>query len=818
MSIISDFFIKCSGANRKIIAQIPSDYLETEETKFTGIGGAIFFTACLAFISSTFALSTFVEDISIGDFLIDKLVLCILFGLVWAVMIFNLDRYIVSSMRKRGNWMVELLHASPRILVALLFAAVISKPLELEIFNKEIETQLPISANEQTYFLEVNIDSLAAKIEELKAENDTLLKNPYQIDFVQSAQSNLEKANSDLDSLSESVKSSIASLEGRIRNSWDTDKKEKRKRWLLRSSIDSLQGIIDENATDIRTPSRELRLIRLQKAKDRIDKNIKDERKIRSRLNKDLTAYREQISEKKALVAVEAAELDGQKQDREFKVRQRIAQNEKKIESLGLELEDTKAKKKQLTELYTGLLARLKALDDLKSAEGNWIIYLASTLVFLIFIAVETAPIFVKLISNQTLYDQILEEYEQPLENKEHIRSKINGFYESDAVKQEKEKATLLEFYEKKLNLQKEYLEKSLAFIREKEAQKFEKSKDDYVANISENPKSYLSSFKSDSSPLTKKGSSLVWEEDGLATENIFKRLWPKIAMPLLIVGIFSIALIGGTYLVKAGKNYFATKALTLPPEPKDAQPKEMPIEKKTPVPLPEEPNAQLAEAEAEFLMEDAQPPTENIPAEKPVAKKTTAPKPKKSPNVNRTTPVTQQQQQQSSPSRVPEQTQEPNLTTGGNTSPENLNTSPLPESSTINEVPKETITDGNPQEEVQSQIVIDTTTATTSTIDASSSTPDLEETVEKSGEELVEENPSTSTPEITTSPDSELEGKEAISEIETPSPDENTPVEVAGEVPQEPIVEGGETRNKTGKEKRQERREERKKEKEKKL
>jgi uncharacterized PurR-regulated membrane protein YhhQ (DUF165 family) len=65
-------------------------------------------------------------------------------------MIFNLDRYIVLSMRKDEVWYKEYLQAIPRIVLAVLIALVISKPLELKIFQKEIATELIILQEEIT--------------------------------------------------------------------------------------------------------------------------------------------------------------------------------------------------------------------------------------------------------------------------------------------------------------------------------------------------------------------------------------------------------------------------------------------------------------------------------------------------------------------------------------------------------------------------------------------------------------------------------------------------------------------------------------------
>jgi uncharacterized PurR-regulated membrane protein YhhQ (DUF165 family) len=55
---------------------------------------------------------------------------------------FNLDRFIVSTIRKRETKASEFLQATPRIILAIIIAIVISKPLEIKNFEKEINTVL----------------------------------------------------------------------------------------------------------------------------------------------------------------------------------------------------------------------------------------------------------------------------------------------------------------------------------------------------------------------------------------------------------------------------------------------------------------------------------------------------------------------------------------------------------------------------------------------------------------------------------------------------------------------------------------------------
>jgi hypothetical protein len=127
MKRFRDFFLFCSGVHVSMLKRAPS-----ETNKYGGIGATIFFTGLLAAFSGGYALWT-VFSSPWG---------AILFGIVWGLMIFNLDRYIVSGMKKRNNFWSEFGMAVPRLMLAVLIAIVISKPLELKVFEKEINQEL----------------------------------------------------------------------------------------------------------------------------------------------------------------------------------------------------------------------------------------------------------------------------------------------------------------------------------------------------------------------------------------------------------------------------------------------------------------------------------------------------------------------------------------------------------------------------------------------------------------------------------------------------------------------------------------------------
>jgi hypothetical protein len=163
MKKIKTFFWLCSGADITVLEQCP-----VESSKYAGIGATIFFTGVFAALSGAYALYT----------VFDNPYTAVAFGLLWGLMIFNLDRYIVSSMRKEGKVGREFLMASPRILLAVLISIVIAKPLELKIFDKEIQPELIVMEQEvyakQEEKLKLRFapmqDSLEAAIRILKEE------------------------------------------------------------------------------------------------------------------------------------------------------------------------------------------------------------------------------------------------------------------------------------------------------------------------------------------------------------------------------------------------------------------------------------------------------------------------------------------------------------------------------------------------------------------------------------------------------------------------------------------------------------------------
>ncbi|MBK8055074.1 MAG: DUF4407 domain-containing protein [Saprospiraceae bacterium] len=154
---LSSFFIFCSGAVDSILKRCPSDY-----NKYHGIGATIFFTGVFSAISAGYALYTVFQSY----------VSATIFAILWGMMIFNLDRYIVSGMRKKNNILKEIGMALPRVVLAVFIGIVIATPLELKLFESEINAEIGMMQQE-TY--KMQDDLLNKRYEaDVKTVNDEI--------------------------------------------------------------------------------------------------------------------------------------------------------------------------------------------------------------------------------------------------------------------------------------------------------------------------------------------------------------------------------------------------------------------------------------------------------------------------------------------------------------------------------------------------------------------------------------------------------------------------------------------------------------------
>lgn len=149
----SNFLWWCAGAHQKLLKQFPS-----EHTKYAGLGGVLLATFVLATLSSGYAIYS----------VFGNWIWTIAFALIWGLIIFNFDRFLVSTMRKYGvSKRKQIWMAIPRLALALLIGLTIARPLELKIFEKEIAVKM----QENLHHKIQNNDSL------LQIENKLLMQD-----------------------------------------------------------------------------------------------------------------------------------------------------------------------------------------------------------------------------------------------------------------------------------------------------------------------------------------------------------------------------------------------------------------------------------------------------------------------------------------------------------------------------------------------------------------------------------------------------------------------------------------------------------------
>lgn len=163
MRHINRFFWWCAGTNIDVLEKCPTDH-----SKYFGVGGTILFTALMASLAGGYAFNTAFHDPTLSIF----------FGVFWGSLIFNLDRYIVSTIGKGdGTQKITLEEwkiATPRLLMAILLGLVISTPLELRLFQDEIELEINADKNSMIEQRKGQLSSEFAEISVYESKIETL--------------------------------------------------------------------------------------------------------------------------------------------------------------------------------------------------------------------------------------------------------------------------------------------------------------------------------------------------------------------------------------------------------------------------------------------------------------------------------------------------------------------------------------------------------------------------------------------------------------------------------------------------------------------
>ena len=162
---VNRFFLWCAGSNTALLAKCS----QSEKIKHIGFGTLVLVPAILAFVSMSFALSTI-------DTLADKPLLYYLGGLIWSLIIFSFDRFIVSTHRRKMHNREEFQSPSffLRFTFALILGIVISHPLVILYFDGSVKDQIQKNIVQQKEIIHTKYDAQIAKLENQTLYLDSL--------------------------------------------------------------------------------------------------------------------------------------------------------------------------------------------------------------------------------------------------------------------------------------------------------------------------------------------------------------------------------------------------------------------------------------------------------------------------------------------------------------------------------------------------------------------------------------------------------------------------------------------------------------------
>ncbi|WP_370477227.1 DUF4407 domain-containing protein [Tamlana flava] len=200
-------FWKAAGGDEYILSQ--STY--SDQIKYFCLGGIVIATAIMAGLSGGYAfytifkpkqsdvtelwtlteggstinnISGFTETTDLGT-----MIIALIFGLIWGLIIYNIDRFIITSTGKGDGTEAitwgEFKSALPRIIMGCIIAISISKPLEIRILKGEIDAKLRVKQEELKQDAIKGIeDKFAARIAE---KNSKIAEYQKQIDKAEDA-------------------------------------------------------------------------------------------------------------------------------------------------------------------------------------------------------------------------------------------------------------------------------------------------------------------------------------------------------------------------------------------------------------------------------------------------------------------------------------------------------------------------------------------------------------------------------------------------------------------------------------------------------
>lgn len=175
---ISNFFIWCAGSDTELLAHCS----QKERNKHIGYGTLVLVPAILAFISMSFALSTVA-------LIAEQPLLYYLGGIIWSLIIFSFDRFIVSTHVRRMDNKTELQNPAfyLRLGFALILGIVISHPLVMLYFDGSIQDQISQNIVIEREVIQQKFDNRIIILENKIIQIDSLTNQKLEARDVQAA-------------------------------------------------------------------------------------------------------------------------------------------------------------------------------------------------------------------------------------------------------------------------------------------------------------------------------------------------------------------------------------------------------------------------------------------------------------------------------------------------------------------------------------------------------------------------------------------------------------------------------------------------------
>lgn len=452
--IISRFLIDCAAPSWEALEQCS----DKEHKQMLTLGTIILFVGIFAAIAGGYAIYTLTHNLAIS----------IILGFIWGGFIFSLDRFIVTSLSKSAPFLKQLGQFFIRLAIAIVISIVIATPLELLLFEQEINQFLLEKKQEKLK----ELDSKQAKA--IEEKRTSLVFNPGAV-VTENKATEIEKVNNNIASLRDEIKEAEKTY-------LEMEEKAFYEKLTGKESGRPGEGPIYK---ELKEKAAELEK-RYQEIKARNEPTI-------NTLLKQIEA----LGDASKKVELAKADIEKMKVDNEKIIADEITKvikeyNQKK-EDLDIEFSES-------------LMARLTALGEL--GEKNSHVKGASLFITLLFIVIEISAILVKILTPRNSYDDFLETLDQKRQQEAQIKLEL---HKDVLIKQKQQK--LLDEEDKKEQLEQERERKQLE--RKQKIEQIE-IKQDIIF-------SHLEDYKKALSNTVKKGIEAAQTKNGSIPKNAIK-------------------------------------------------------------------------------------------------------------------------------------------------------------------------------------------------------------------------------------------------------------------------------------------------------